>query len=207
MSELIKALVAAHKELPPLTRSKTVNTGRYEYSYCPLDEQISLTKGTLAKHGLCIVQALTSIQDGIVPSNKLGLSTTLCHVSGETIKSWIALPDAAQSSGRPQDLGAAVSYYRRYARQAILDQAAEEDSDGDAPGTVKVSDRNADITGPGTLAGKVLVSITNAKTLLELENVVILNGLTAAQQNIVRAAANDKHRKLKEKNNATQSTP
>lgn len=119
--KLAAALAVAQREFGTVTRDKTVTVttktgGQYKFSYAPLESVIAATRPALSAHGLVLVQML---HDG-------ALETTLLHESGESITGSMGLPDTQDI----QALGSAVTYLRRYAMQALLGIAAEEDDDG-----------------------------------------------------------------------------
>lgn len=120
------ALAAAQAEFPPVERSKTVKVttktgGSYTFSYAPLDAIINTVKPVLKKHGLAFSQLFTE-KDG-----RPALETVLLHKDGESLRGVFPLP---QVPGGPQELGSYTTYLRRYALQAILGIASEEDDDG-----------------------------------------------------------------------------
>ena len=61
------------------------------------------------------------------------LVTTLWHSSGQWISSEYPLP----SSGRPQEIGSAITYARRYSLSAIVGNSADEDDDAEGAETAK----------------------------------------------------------------------
>jgi hypothetical protein len=121
LGELAAALAKAQTEFPTIHRDKTVTVktktgGSYTFSYAPLDSILSAVRVPLAKNGLVVIQTL----------DEGALVTALIHASGASMSGAIALPEAADIQG----LGSAITYLRRYALQAILGIAAEEDDDG-----------------------------------------------------------------------------
>jgi hypothetical protein len=118
---LVAALAKAQTQFTTVTRDKTVvvqtKTGAtYTFKYAPLDTILAAVRGPLSKNGLVLVQTL---DDG-------ALVTSLLHESGASISGRMALP----STNDIQGLGSAITYLRRYAIQAVLGIAAEEDDDG-----------------------------------------------------------------------------
>jgi hypothetical protein len=79
------------------------------FRYAPLSSGLDIVRKTLSQHEIATVQT-TSIDEaaGIVR-----LSTVLAHASGEWIASeWPVCPIA--ETDRPQRMGAALTYARRY---------------------------------------------------------------------------------------------
>jgi hypothetical protein len=72
----------------------------------------------LSANGLAFVQ---TISDGV-------LHTRLLHTSGQ----WIASEHPLPMSGKPQEIGSALTYARRYSLSALLGIAADEDDDANA---------------------------------------------------------------------------
>ena len=121
LGPLAEALAKAQAEFPPVTRSKTVTVrtktgGSYTFSYAPLDAILGAVGPALTKHGLALVQML----DGGA------LVTLLMHESGASLEGRAPLPPMDDI----QSFGSAITYLRRYAIQALLGIAAEEDDDG-----------------------------------------------------------------------------
>jgi hypothetical protein len=69
------------------------------------------------------------VQDVEVAEGRVGITTTLIHSSGESLKFG---PLAASAPVDMQKLGSAITYARRYALVAALGIAADEDDDGAA---------------------------------------------------------------------------
>jgi hypothetical protein len=121
LGPLAAALAKASTEFTTVTRDKTVTVqtktgGSYSFKYAPLDTILAAVRGPLSKNGLALVQLL----------DEGALVTTLIHESGASISGRIGLPNTADV----QALGSAITYLRRYAIQAVLGIAAEEDDDG-----------------------------------------------------------------------------
>lgn len=120
---LAAALAKAQAEFPTIPRDKevTVQTtkgGTYKFKYAPLDTIIAAVRGPLSANGLAVTQLL----DGG------DLVTMLLHDSGASLAGRVVLPTGEAI----QQFGSAVTYLRRYALQAMLGIAAEEDDDGNA---------------------------------------------------------------------------
>lgn len=121
MKELATALVKAQGEMKNASLNK-VNP-HFKSKYADLAEIIETTRETLAKHGLAVVQT-TELRDG-----QLVLVTTLIHISGQSICGEYPLP---MDTSKPQLMGSAMTYARRYSHAAICNIAAEEDDDANA---------------------------------------------------------------------------
>jgi hypothetical protein len=117
MIELIKALIKARAEFPPILKDK--NNPHFKVSYASLDSVLDAVTPVLCKHGLVIVQVME--KGGI-------LKTQLFHESGEVLTSEYELPDIQDS----QKKGAALTYARRYSVCALLSITADEDDDANS---------------------------------------------------------------------------
>ena len=94
------------------------------FAIAPLSSGLDIVRKTLSQHEIATVQT-TSIDEaaGIVR-----LSTVLAHASGEWIASdWPVCPIA--ETERPQRMGAALTYARRYALFTLVGIAGEDDLD------------------------------------------------------------------------------
>jgi hypothetical protein len=111
------------------------------FAIAPLSSGLDIVRKTLSQHEIATVQT-TSIDDaaGIVR-----LSTVLAHASGEWIASdWPVCPIA--ETERPQRMGAALTYARRYSLFTLVGIAGEDDLD--AP----------DLTDPAPEPGKLRIN-------------------------------------------------
>lgn len=124
--ELFSALAKAQSEMP--TAGK--NTSGYNYKYADLAEIIKISRPSLTKNGLSIIQVL-------IPGSEDGpalLNTMLCHSSGEYIESKVKIILQADNASKPQNklqsLGTALTYLRRYSYSAIIGIVTDQDTDG-----------------------------------------------------------------------------
>jgi hypothetical protein len=123
LGPLAAALAKAQMAFPVVTRSKTVRVttktgGSYTFSYAPLDVILDAVRKPLADNGLAVVQLL----------DREALVTMLLHESGAFLEARTPIPATADV----QNFGSAITYLRRYALQALLGIAAEEDDDGNS---------------------------------------------------------------------------
>lgn len=144
LGALAAALARAQTQFPVITRDKqvTVQTktgGSYSFKYAPLDSILDKVRAPLAANGLAIVQML----------DEGGLTTTLLHESGASLSGHIAFPPTQDIQG----LGSAVTYLRRYAIQAVLGIAAEEDDDGNRAAGNRIIAADVEHTNDGGLIG------------------------------------------------------
>jgi hypothetical protein len=117
-------LVNPEKSLMVTIRADGRRGTEQTFRYAPLSSGLDIVRKTLSQHEIATVQT-TSIDEatGIVR-----LSTVLAHASGEWIASdWPVCPIA--ETERPQRMGAALTYARRYSLFTLVGIAGEDDLD------------------------------------------------------------------------------
>ena len=122
IAKLTAALVAAQSEMGAAVRDSE-NTFHHT-KYADLSAVIDACRPALVKHGLAVIQMPTSDADG-----RIGLVTTLSHVSGEHITETIFVQPAKPND--PQVAGSIITYMRRYALAATVG-VPQTDDDGQA---------------------------------------------------------------------------
>lgn len=122
-SEPINSLITALSQAQGKFENPSPNreNPHYKSKYADLAKVIDASKAVMAEFGLAITHA-TEIRE-----DKLILITTLWHKSGEFLVSEWPLP-----LGRPQEMGSALTYARRYNLGQILGIATDFDDDGEA---------------------------------------------------------------------------
>lgn len=113
---LIEALIAARKEFKPLVKNK-VNP-HFKSKYADLSAVCDSVDEALAKYGLTYVQPL-EVEVGI-----LYIATKLMHTSGEEMVSKFPV-----TGGKPQEMGSAITYGRRFSLCSLLGISADDDDD------------------------------------------------------------------------------
>jgi hypothetical protein len=121
LSKLYIALAKAQGEFPEIQKTRT--NPFYNSKYADLADVRKAVQPSLSKNGLSLVQIL---------KGKL-LITKLFHQDGGVIESEIPI-DLSQ---KPQGIGSALTYLRRYCLCSILGVASEEDDDGNAGSDAK----------------------------------------------------------------------
>jgi hypothetical protein len=117
--ELNAAVASFQAEVPKVKKENTAAAGKFTYKYADLADVMNAAIPVLAKHGLSIVQ-------GFVEGR---LQTEIHHSSGQW-RGDDGLPLPLNLS--PQELGSAITYFRRYGACAAVGIAPEEDDDGAA---------------------------------------------------------------------------
>ena len=137
-SESIKTILSdlgkAQAEFPTLPK----DTNGYNYKYTNLDTVISTLRPILTKYNIGFMQSLTTSVNG-----KFAMTTRLFHQNGEWMEDTTPLPDVLLSKGNAaQNLGAAITYMKRYTLCAMLGVSCDEDPDGKADGNPDFNARN-----------------------------------------------------------------
>jgi hypothetical protein len=124
---LADALAKAQGEFPSIAKDRTAQVrsekGNYSYNYADLATVIAAVRPVLAKNKLSFVQRTVWSETGL----HMTLETRLMHASGEWMRCTYPLATAA----KPQEMGSALTYARRYSLTGLLGIATEEDDDAD----------------------------------------------------------------------------
>lgn len=118
--KLAEALCLAQTEL----KNPEKNKDGYGYKYAELASIIDMVKPVLQRYGLSIIQFPVSEGD------RVGVKTVILHASGEKLEESVYLPvPEMKGNTATQAAGAAITYARRYALQAVLNISADDDTD------------------------------------------------------------------------------
>lgn len=121
INTLLKSLTMAQSQYPTLSKDKK----GFGYNYTDLDTVITTIKPIFEKNKLGFIQSLTTLENG-----KNGITTRIFSVEGEWIEDTIALPDVVMAkTNAAQNLGASITYMRRYALCSMLGISSDEDVD------------------------------------------------------------------------------
>jgi hypothetical protein len=121
VAKLYEALAKAQGEMQNAILNKVNPHFRSKYADLPTIRDATIP--TLAKNGLSVTQ-FTRVHEG-----NLVLVTRLAHSCGEFVEGEYPLPFAVD---KPQAMGSAMTYARRYGLAAMCGIAAEEDDDGNS---------------------------------------------------------------------------
>ncbi len=128
INEISKAISAAQGEL----KNAVCDTKAHGYNYAKLVQYIDIAKSVLPKYGLAVSQFVESSD-----SDKIKVTTLLCHESGQWFKAFAVAPDAVLMGGAGKNpvqvAGSQITYMRRYQYAAILgmtDNAEDNDAQG-----------------------------------------------------------------------------
>ena len=122
-ADLSAALAKAQATMKAAAFDKT--NPHFKNKYASLAAVIDAIRTPLADNGLSYTQTTEIREGGFV------LVTTLRHATGQWVASEYPLPSAA----KPQELGSALTYARRYSLSAIACIAADEDDDAEGART------------------------------------------------------------------------
>lgn len=119
INELATALAAAQAEMKNAPLNKT--NPHFKSRYADLAGIRDTVTPALTKHGIAIVQGTDTTDSGIV------VVTKLVHKSGQWMESRFPI-----SYDKPQAMGSAYTYARRYSLSAMCAISADEDDDANA---------------------------------------------------------------------------
>lgn len=123
MSNSIEALVEALSKAQSSIENVSKDKQAYGYKYADLASCLAAVKKPLADNGLSVSQIVSQDKDG-----KQVLVTLLMHKSGQWLKSIFALENVVMKQCNSlQQLGAGITYARRYALSAIVGLTQEDD--------------------------------------------------------------------------------
>ena len=121
---LLESMAKAQAEFTTLPKDKA----GYGYNYTDLDTVISYIRPIMAKHNLAFMQTLTTLE-----GNAAAITTRIFHTTGEWIEDTTPIPPVQLAKGNAaQNLGAAITYMKRYTLCAMLGISSDEDADGKA---------------------------------------------------------------------------
>jgi ERF superfamily len=113
INEIAAALAKAQGQMRNATLNRT--NPHFKSRYADLASVFDAIRKPLADNGLAITQLI----------NNSTLTTMLMHTSGQWLSSERALPE----TGRPQELGSALTYFRRYMLSSLIGIGADDDDD------------------------------------------------------------------------------
>lgn len=119
IDQLATALAAAQAEMKNAKLNK-VNP-HFKSKYADLAEIRDTVTPALSKNGIAVVQGTDAVETGIL------VVTRLVHKSGQWIESRFPI-----AYDKPQTMGSAYTYAKRYSLAAICNIAADEDDDANA---------------------------------------------------------------------------
>jgi len=130
-SEQIGSLVTALAKAQGEIRNPALDSvnPHFKNRYASLGAHLDAIRVPFAKNGLVLTQAVES-EDG-----RVSVTTMVAHASSEWMASTVSMPLPDRATA--QNLGAIVTYLRRYAIASVALLTGEEDDDGDADRTAR----------------------------------------------------------------------
>jgi hypothetical protein len=123
MSNSIESLATALSKAQAAIENVSKDKQAYGYKYADLASCLAAVKKPLADNGLSVSQLVSQDKDG-----KQVLVTLLIHESGQWLKSIFAVENVVMKQCNSlQQLGAGLTYTRRYALSAIVGLTQEDD--------------------------------------------------------------------------------
>lgn len=119
INELAEALAKAQAEMKAAPKDST--NPHFRSRFADLATCMATATPVLSKHGLALIQATAR------SAESFELVTRLAHKSGQWVQARWPLP----LSGKPQEMGSALTYARRYTL-AIVGLVTDEDDDAEA---------------------------------------------------------------------------
>ena len=122
VKNIYSAIIKARPEISPIARTKSARN----YKYATLDTVIELLSVVLPKYELGWLQSIGTTDGRPV------LVTRIIHTSGEWIEDTLPLIQTKLAGGanESQELGASITYFKRYALSAMFGIATDDDTDG-----------------------------------------------------------------------------
>ena len=123
MSELAKAMSVVQSKVLSVGKDKTAGGGGGpRYTYATLGNVIEHLFPILAENGLCVMQPLDNI------NGEPALRTIIMHSGGESVDALFPLEKAGMKGvNDAQQIGAAITYMRRYGLCAAFGLITEDD--------------------------------------------------------------------------------
>lgn len=118
LKEFYEALAGLQHEIGTIQKNKSVNIGKYKFSYADLASIREAIRDPMFKWGFSLTQVM---EENI-------LITSLNHKSGESIKSFAKIPPSPDLKA----LGASLTYLRRYSIASLLNLVSDDDIDAGA---------------------------------------------------------------------------
>jgi hypothetical protein len=128
-TNIYQKLLLAQQEIGTITKSK--ENPFFKSKYADINVILAIVKPILNKNGLVLTQAFVTREDG-----KTGIITGLVEAeNGQGLHYFVEMPLGAT----PQQIGSAVSYFRRYALQSLLALEAVDDDANEASDKVETN--------------------------------------------------------------------
>lgn len=120
-----KSLIEVQKKIPTMPKTKQ----GYGYKYTDLDTIFTTVKPILTENGLGFYQLCETNDKG-----QTGIKTVLFNTDGDFVESFVVIPETTvKGATNAQNMGASITYMKRYAICAMLAISSDDDVDGALP--------------------------------------------------------------------------
>jgi hypothetical protein len=126
VAELAAALAAAQGEFTAVGKSHSADMRTHAYRYADLADVWQMARPVLARHGLSVVQLPAP-----AAPQEVALRTMLLHKSGQWLAGVGTMPC---DTSKPQSVGSAITYLRRYQLGSVLGIVTDDDDDAQSAG-------------------------------------------------------------------------
>jgi hypothetical protein len=132
IKEVSAALVRAQAEMKPAIKDMVNPVFRSKYA--DLSALLDVCMDPLSKHGIALLQSLTSTMEGVT------VFTRLVHVSGEWLESDpLFIPCEKKTA---HGFGSAATYAKRFSLQGFIAISTELDDDGEAASGQEIKNKD-----------------------------------------------------------------
>lgn len=145
---LAAALVKAQAAMKPASMNK-INP-HFKSKYADLASVIESVRKPLTDNGLAFTQTISFYGEADGSVSGTLLHTTILHTSGQWLRSDYPLP----ANATPQQMGAALTYARRYSLSGITGTAADDDLDGEGTSDLTAQTKKKPLPEPTYSDGK-----------------------------------------------------
>jgi len=158
INELADALAKAQSEMNNAPLNKT--NPHFKSKYADLASIRDAVIPALSKHGLALMQYTVNTDAG------LALRTRLAHSSGQWIEGEYPLPVVLD---KPQAMGSALTYAKRYGMATMVGISADEDDDANAAQGATKPEKQAPPSPAQKKAGEIADTLKGAASLEQID--------------------------------------
>jgi len=133
LDKIMPALTFAQLAIGGVKKGK-INP-HFKNKYADLNAILDAVRVPLSENDLHLSQPITTLDDG-----RMSVTTILYHSSGQSLTSSMILP----SNDKPQQIGSAISYWRRYQLMSLLALPADDDDGNQAQRAAEIDESMRD---------------------------------------------------------------
>jgi hypothetical protein len=171
---LFSRLLDAQKEIGAIKRENE-NSFFKGHKYADINAVLAVIKPILNSHGLVIIQPYVTKE--ICGTRVTGIETLICDVeSDKSISFFCEMPTFV----KPQEIGSAITYFRRYCLISLMSLESEDDDGNLANGNVveKKSSYTPKATNPNVKKFEEDMQVVPEDLILYTEKIEATNNLT-----------------------------